>query len=753
MQKPGYPLKSISFFKPDNTSSTIWKILYFRYILFTIVAVFLYFFHTRLPFPYPGFFLVTIVFFFVTLIIHLFQKILKKPDSGYIALIYADALAAPFVFQWTGGFISPFIAFLFFTGIVICQIFPNYKKILLFPALFMLLSYLAVAIGQKSDLLPNPVEYSHSLMANTLFFVFIILINSILVISTIAIVENFQRQTRRLLDDASNAFDNIIKGISPVAGEDFFKHLAQSLAQTLNAQSVVVFELVHNKEIVRPLAMWKENTLFIDDFDSPVAGSILEKMLIDKKILYTGSLDSRFMPFSKLTHGQTRLFLFGFTLYSAMNTPTGFICVLNETPLDSMHLFEPVVRIFASRAQAELERKHVFEQQIELEAKLAHAQKMEAIGHLASGIAHDFNNIFFAIAGYANLLSSKLTDDSIKQKYVKPIADSGLRASELIKRLLTFARGSKSLPVVIDIHKTIAETILAVERNIDSRITVVTVLTSKTPFTMGDADLIKNVIINLSINAIEAMEKNGGTLTFSTNTTNLEESGLLCKTFKIPPGTYLSVSVADTGKGMSNEVIKHIFEPFFTTKSKTKGAGLGLANVWGYVENYSGALEVHSNLGKGSIFSLYLPVIDPATLSNPDEIIKPLYKRPEKINKTVLVVDDEPSVREIIKEILHLNGYKVLTAENGEEGLRILSQKSDQIDLMVLDLIMPKKTGVETFRELRKTMPNFKVIFISGFGEEKELQELLNDPETSFIQKPFTSDRFILEVNDMLFLE
>jgi signal transduction histidine kinase len=276
--------------------------------------------------------------------------------------------------------------------------------------------------------------------------------------------------------------------------------------------------------------------------------------------------------------------------------------------MKNMHLIEPIVSVFASRAAAELERKNNEDKRKSVEMQLAQAHKMAAIGQLAGGIAHDFNNTISAISGYAHLLRSKLDPASPYQKYIQHIIGAGSRTADLVGQLAQFSHRGTANAQRVNTHELMDETIVFLERTITSSISVEKQFNAKRPVTEGDGTLLQNVLLNLGINARDAMEEKGGEIVFATFDAVLEDGNALCQSFNIEPGNYLLICVSDTGSGMNSDVLSHVFEPFFTTKPKGKGTGLGLANVWGYIENFKGAIEVKSAEGKGATFSLYLPM-------------------------------------------------------------------------------------------------------------------------------------------------
>jgi|WetSurMetagenome_2_1015567.scaffolds.fasta_scaffold113379_1 two-component system, cell cycle sensor histidine kinase and response regulator CckA len=370
----------------------------------------------------------------------------------------------------------------------------------------------------------------------------------------------------------------------------------------------------------------------------------------------------------------------------------------------------------------------------EMEARIRQSEKMEALGQLAGGIAHDFNNQLAGMLGYADLLRLELTDRTEAIRYVESIVTGIERSSGLIAQLLAFARQGKYLSVPVDLHTLIDETVRMLDRSINKNIRIVTRFQSSRAVTIGDPSQIENMLLNLAINARDAMPS-GGELAFSTCTVDLDEAYCAGSTFGISPGTYIRVDVTDTGTGMPAGVQARLFEPFFTTKEKGKGTGMGLASVYGTIKMHKGAIEVRSQVGFGTTVTIYLP-----HSKNPVAVKKSVA--PKRIALTVsarvLLVDDEPLVQQASKKLLEYLGCSVVTASNGTEALAFFSGNHRDIDLVILDLVLPKISGKETFLKMRSIDPELKVIIASGYSIEGEVQEMLELGVRGFLQKPFS---------------
>jgi two-component system cell cycle sensor histidine kinase/response regulator CckA len=372
-------------------------------------------------------------------------------------------------------------------------------------------------------------------------------------------------------------------------------------------------------------------------------------------------------------------------------------------------------------------------QQKLMEERLLHSEKMEAIGQLAGGIAHDFNNQLSSIVGYIELLKEEVHDRSELVKYAENIMTATRRASDLTSQLLAFARKGKYQNTPIDVHSTIHEVISLLQHSIDKRIILTTRLHASPPYILGDPTQLQNALLNLALNARDAMP-NGGELTFATNLVTLDRQFCKQSPFDLHAGEYLQINVIDEGCGMDEETQKHLFEPFFTTKPDGKGTGMGMAAVYGMVKNHKGAIEVCSETKKGTTVQLYFPHLTPKT-----NIRQTQDKKVKLTTGTahILLVDDEAMIRDVGSVILNSLGYKVSLCPDGAEAIELYKKSWKDIDLIILDMVMPKMSGAETFAELRKINPQIKVILSSGYGADSTVQKILHTGVAGFIPKPF----------------
>lgn len=379
-------------------------------------------------------------------------------------------------------------------------------------------------------------------------------------------------------------------------------------------------------------------------------------------------------------------------------------------------------------------------EQFRIEEQLRQSQKMESIGLLAGGIAHDFNNMLAGISGAAQLLAQKLNGEEKLQKYTSMIVDATGKAAVLIQKLLAFSRKVKIRHRPVDIHACINDAIEILLHSIDRRITITRKLKADSATVIGDHSQIQNAVLNLSLNARDAMP-DGGELTISTVNVDLPPEYCAVSPFAVEPGSFIEILVHDTGIGMSQETMRRIFDPFFSTKEVSRGYGLGLAAVYGIVCDHHGCIEVSSELKKGTVFSLYLPVDKDAIVSK--KIGKTVI---QKGTGSILVVDDESIIRNTLEIFLNDLGYTVFLAKDGLEGVEIFTEKHSQINLVILDMIMPRMNGEDAFMEMRKIDRNALILLSSGFSKDTHIHELLGQGAAGFLQKPYT----LSELSQML---
>ncbi|MCK6544299.1 PAS domain S-box protein [Myxococcota bacterium] len=371
---------------------------------------------------------------------------------------------------------------------------------------------------------------------------------------------------------------------------------------------------------------------------------------------------------------------------------------------------------------------------------LVHSQKMEAIGRLAGGVAHDFNNLLTVINGSAGLALSQLDAASSAREDLDEILRAGARAAGLTRQLLTFSRRQVVQPKLLDLARLVSEIERMLHRLIGEDVLLEVSLGPGVPPVFADAGQLEQVIVNLAVNARDAMPR-GGRLTIEVRDVSVAEPGAT-----VPPGRYAVLSVNDTGSGMDAETMAHIFEPFFTTKGR-RGTGLGLSTVYGVVEQAHGHIRVRSIVGQGSRFDVYLPA---ATGVADDHEKRRARAVPHSAGETVLLVEDEPRVREIVRQILGTSGYVVLVASSGEEALALAAAHEGPIHALLTDLVMPGMDGRTLAARLVEARPSLKVLFSSGYSDEALARRGVTDFGGHFVAKPFDIAGLRAKLRDVL---
>jgi PAS domain S-box-containing protein len=377
-----------------------------------------------------------------------------------------------------------------------------------------------------------------------------------------------------------------------------------------------------------------------------------------------------------------------------------------------------------------------------LEAEVRQSQKLESLGMLAGGVAHDFNNLLTAILGYASFLAEELPDGSDAQTDAHEIHRTAERAAALTRQLLAFSRRQAISPVELDLGELVVNLYKMLRRLIGEDVELSVIPSVASPFVMADPGQIEQVVMNLAVNARDAMP-HGGVLRIETGFADVASAG---GPMGPAPGRYAMLRVADTGAGMSEQTLARIFEPFFTTKEKGRGTGLGLATCFGIVKQSGGHIRVKSQLGEGSVFEVLLPAIAPSTAARAPSLV-PAPRSDGRAK--VLLVEDEPAVRAMAARVLADAGYEVVVASNGEDGLGIVQHHPDAFALLVTDVVMPRMGGVELATAARELCPALRVLLISGYVDGSALETLQRRGEP-FLSKPFTANALVRRVQETL---
>jgi two-component system, cell cycle sensor histidine kinase and response regulator CckA len=379
-----------------------------------------------------------------------------------------------------------------------------------------------------------------------------------------------------------------------------------------------------------------------------------------------------------------------------------------------------------------------------LEAQLHQAQKMDAIGTLAGGVAHDFNNLLLVIGAYAELMLDSLEAGHPLRRNVKEILGAAHRAADLTRQLLAFSRKQMQALQILDLNSVLQEISKMLPRLIGEDIQLQISPEEGLHKVKADPGQIEQIVMNLAANARDAMT-NGGRLTIQTKNITLDEAYAHHHTV-VPAGEYVMLAVTDSGEGIPAEHLPHIFEPFYTTKGAGKGTGLGLATAYGIVKQSGGFIWVYSELGLGTTFKIYLPVV----YAKPKLRVAPPVETTTRGTETILLVEDEVAVRRSTREFLSLNGYTVIEAANGVEALQTSREYPGKIDILVTDVVMPQMGGAQVAETLAMERPMTRVLFVSGYAENTILQHGVIDMSKGFLQKPFTLKGLARKIREVL---
>jgi two-component system, cell cycle sensor histidine kinase and response regulator CckA len=385
------------------------------------------------------------------------------------------------------------------------------------------------------------------------------------------------------------------------------------------------------------------------------------------------------------------------------------------------------------------ERRH-------LEEQFRQAQKMEAVGRLSGGVAHDFNNLLGVMIGYSEFLQERMEQSNPLRGSVDEILKAGKRAAMLTRQLLAFSRQQVLDPKVLDLNFAVGDMEKLLRRLIGEDVQLTTVLSQDLGRVKADQGQLEQVLLNLAVNARDAMPQ-GGKLTIQTENMVMDEEFVRRYPYPVQPGPYICLKVTDTGIGMSPETKARAFEPFFTTKEKGKGTGLGLSTVYGVVKQSGGYIEIESTLGVGTTFRIYLPRVDePLAMERPAFDVAATYEGTE----TILLAEDESSLRNLTRDTLELCGYRVLAANDGVEALKVSENYKEPIDLVLTDVVMPEMGGRVLVEKLLGQRPDIKVVFMSGYAGQGIGSPGPIAPNSVFLAKPFTRETLSRRIREVL---
>ena len=409
----------------------------------------------------------------------------------------------------------------------------------------------------------------------------------------------------------------------------------------------------------------------------------------------------------------------------------------NYLEFDGVEYNCAIIRDISERKEAEAEKQHLM-------AQLNQAQKIESIGRLAGGISHDFNNLLTPILGYSEMLMGSLAPDTLDYRRVNNIMQAADRARILTQQLLSFSRKQILEMKVVDLNTVIISFYEILRRTIPESIDIRLGLTEDSYGIHADSNRLEQILMNLTINAKDALNGKGA-ITIETGLVTLDDE-YVRQHAEVTPGRYLMLAVTDSGSGMDQETLNHIYEPFFTTKGVGKGTGLGLATVYGIVKQHKGHIWVYSELGKGTVFKIYFPVVD--NLPAPETRAISAFTQAGAEGGCILMVDDNEMVRAVVSDLLGNHGYQILVAAAPKQAL--LMSRGEQIDLLLTDIVMPDMDGLELHRKLLETHEGMKVIFMSGYTDNVIADFAVHNEVVHFVQKPFSADGLINKIQAVL---
>ncbi|MHA1520314.1 MAG: response regulator [Promethearchaeota archaeon] len=526
------------------------------------------------------------------------------------------------------------------------------------------------------------------------------------------------------------------------------------MLQINNMGYVIYCPLIYDESIIGFLNMVFISTIFVENYlqDQPLLDDY-EVQICDNGTLIYNDCDNNETEVKGIRASTFEVL--GRTWEIYINSHQHSLFNLSSLLIFSLWFLSVAVAIFYERS---LEKRNfslqkAIQDKAETEKKLRQAAKMEAVGRLAGGIAHDFNNILTAIQGFAELALLDLDEPSSLKENLKEIQLAENRAANLVRQLLTFSRKQVIQPKAFDLNQHLSSMNSLLMRLIREDVDLVMHIDLDHEMLLfADPVQIETVIINLVANARDATTENGKII-IETSYRSITDQKKEAFTLAIPVGDYVLLSVSDNGIGMSQETKNHLFEPYFTTKDVEKGTGLGLSTVFGIVNQNQGYIDIYSEIGEGSTFSIYFPRCYLTLAEIPSKIHSEQEKAfPYEGNKhgKILIVEDDPSVKKIINQAISKAGYHMLNASDGMEALQIASQHGHDIDLLISDMIMPKMNGKDLAKHILRDFPNIDVLFISGYANKFLSETELLDEKSNFLQKPFTMEELLIKVHSIL---
>jgi len=539
---------------------------------------------------------------------------------------------------------------------------------------------------------------------------------------------------------AEEELDQIYSIAAALHGQELFDHAVLAAAQLLKVGSVLVGRLSPDGKSLTVTSLIQDS-VHRRDMTVRIEGTPLIEIVRRKSMYEVSSGAGDFFVGNGEVLKSDIESLLGLPMLDSRMNVSGLVCAFDETKRTFTEHEKKLLSVVAQRLSSELEMLEQRKREEQLSRELLQSQKMESLGTLAGGIAHDFNNILGAIMGYTKLLQPSIERFSPQAKYLESIEKSAQRAASFAKQLLGFAHSSTAEISPVSINEVLRETLQIIAGSFPKSIVIDTDMSNENPIVEGDQGQLSQVAMNLCINARDAILDNvdrteRGKLQIATSVFKPTESFI--ETHLAAEGRpYACVSICDNGIGMPPDVQQRIFEPFYTTE-KGKGTGLGLSTVYGIIKHHKGVLEVESEVGRGSIFRVYLPLSSSRLEKAAEETS--VSRSAQGQGETILVVDDEPLLLALLAEVLTSRGYHVLSARNGLEAVEIYRRERERIQLVLLDVVMPGMGGVEAFGKLKKINPDVKVIVCSGYAQDSAVREIVRNGAVGFMAKPYLTE-------------
>jgi len=518
-----------------------------------------------------------------------------------------------------------------------------------------------------------------------------------------------EARVRREKDAADQAFEALVKGMAGATGYHAFDNIINGVCDWLHMEHGLVGELLGDGQVSTHSVFLHRKK--VDNFSYSLEGTPCSKVLTNGAGYYPENVSDLFPSH----HNLDKLAIAGYVGVPLLNNrqePFGILCFFSSMPLEAPERLFNVMDMVAVKAATEIERLRTEESRNRLEEQLRQAQKMEAIGTLAGGIAHDFNNILTAIIGYSELVDRELDHLPDARRKIREVVKAGGRAKDLARQILTFSRKGAEEREPLRIHLLVLEALKLLRASTPSTIDFQVNISNDCGMVLADPSGIHQVVMNLCTNSYHAMTGEGGGLTVSLDSVVLQPGQLA--EYHNDGGTFVRLTVRDTGHGISPDILEKIFDPYFTTKPQEVGTGLGLSMVHGIVKSHGGHITVESEVGKGTCFSVYLPTVEEEVIL---EVEPQVFQDIPRGNENIMVVDDEEMIVQFTAEILQSLGYKVITAYNGQEALDKFLEDPDQVDLIITDMTMPKMAGTDLAKEVFAIRPKLPIILCTGHSD------------------------------------